>query len=78
MHPRMPLLTAVLATLSCLAAAGEAASAESLFERLGGTERVTAIVEATVDGLAANSRETSSGNALRRTSRTIWCAAFAQ
>ena len=55
MNPCIPLLTAVLATLSCLAAAGETASAESLFERLGGTPRITAIVDATVEGLAANS-----------------------
>lgn len=52
-----PLLTALFATLSCLATAGETASADSLFERLGGTTRVTAIVDATVDELAANSRE---------------------
>ena len=62
MNLRMPLLTALLATLSCLVSAGEAASAESLFERLGGTDRVTAIVNATVDGLAGNFRETSLGN----------------
>ena len=55
MNLRIPLQTAVLATLSCLAAAGETAAPESLFERLGGTPRITAIVGATVDGLAANS-----------------------
>ena len=62
MNPRIPLLTAVLATLSCLAAAGETASPEPLSKRLGGTTRITAIVDATVDGLATNSRETSLGN----------------
>ena len=62
MNLRIPLLTAMLATLSCLATAGETASADSLFERLGGTPRVTAIVDATVDELAANSREAPFGN----------------
>jgi len=60
MKLRRPLLTAILATLSCLATAGETASADSLFARLGGTTRITAIVEATVETLAANSRESSS------------------
>jgi len=60
MKLRRPLLTAILATLSCLATAGETASADSLFARLGGTTRITAIVEATVETLAANSRESPS------------------
>ena len=61
MNLRRPLLTAILATLSCLAAAGEPAPADSLFARLGGTARVTAIADATVAELAANSREASFG-----------------
>ena len=61
MNARTPLLVALLATLSSFASAGDAAAANSLFERLGGNARITAIVDATINELAASSRE-SFGN----------------
>ena len=56
MDRRTPLLAALLITLASLASAGDVerkAPADSLFSRLGGTERVAAFVDATVNELAA-------------------------
>jgi len=52
-----PFLAALLSALCCLASA---AAPESLFSRLGGTAKVTAFVDATVDELA----KTHDGGAL--------------
>ena len=49
MDRRTPVLAALLSALCCLASA---AGPESLFSRLGGTAKVTALVDATVDELA--------------------------
>ena len=54
MKLRMSLATSVFATLGCLATAGEAVAADSLYERLGGAERVAAIVDTTLEQLAGN------------------------
>jgi hypothetical protein len=63
MDRRTPLLAAILLSLGSLAAAGDAARAEeSLFSRLGGTERVSALVDTTVEQLAAQPGDTRSGN----------------
>jgi len=50
MDRRTPIVAALLSALCCLASASEPAS---LYSRLGGTPKVTAIVDATVDELAA-------------------------
>ena len=58
MDRRTPFMAALLLSLGSLAAAADSARssapADSLFARLGGAERVTAFVDATVDELAAN------------------------
>ena len=63
MDRRTPLLAALLLSLGSLAAAGDAARAEdSLFSRLGGTARVSALVDTTVEQLAAQPGDALSGN----------------
>jgi len=63
MDRRTPLLAALLLSLGSLAAAGNAARAEdSLFSRLGGTARVSALVDTTVEQLAAQPGDALSGN----------------
>jgi hypothetical protein len=63
MDLRTPLLAALLLGLGSLAAAGDAARAEdSLFSRLGGTARVSAFVDTTVEQLAAQPGDALSGN----------------
>ena len=58
-----PLLAAFLLSLGSLAVAGDAArSEESLFSRLGGTAHVSALVDTTVETLAAQPGDTLSGN----------------
>ncbi|HEX5160818.1 MAG TPA: hypothetical protein VFV88_03795 [Steroidobacteraceae bacterium] len=59
MNRRTPVFLALLAGLAGLASAAEPAhtgAAESLYARLGGTSGVSAIVDATVEELAAKSR----------------------
>jgi hypothetical protein len=63
MDRRTPLLAALLLSLGSLAAAGDAMRAEdSLFSRLGGTARVSALVDTTVEQLAAQPGDALSGN----------------
>ena len=63
MDRRTPLLAVFLLSLGSLAAAGDAASSEdSLFSRLGGTTRVSAFVDTTVEQLAAKPADPLSGN----------------
>ncbi len=63
MDRRTPLLAAFLFSLGSVAGAGEAAnSGESLFSRLGGTNRVSAIVDTTIQQLAAQPGDAPSAN----------------
>jgi hypothetical protein len=63
MDRRTPLLAALLLSLGSLAAASDAArAADSLFSRLGGTTRVSALVDTTVEQLAAQPGDALSGN----------------
>ena len=58
MARRTPAFLALLASLAGLASAAEPArtgAGDSLYARLGGTARVTAIVDATVEGFVAKS-----------------------
>jgi len=59
MDRRTPVVAALLSALCCLASAGPvraAAATDSLFSRLGGTAKVTAFVDASVNELAARPR----------------------
>lgn len=65
MKLRTSLMITAFATVS-LATAGEAVSADSLYERLGGAERVAAIVDSTIDQLGIERNPQSRQDLVRR------------
>ena len=66
MKLRTSLMITALATVSCLATAGEAVAADSLYERLGGAQRVAAIVDSTIDQLGSERNPQSRQDLVRR------------
>jgi hypothetical protein len=66
MKLRTSLMITALAMVSCLATAGEAVSADSLYERLGGAERVAAIADSTIAQLGSERDPQSRQDLVRR------------